>query len=260
MQNTNELSALSKTLFIPLSVRAAETASRAPVVVDEMAVAILRQCDTAGMVVDGGGIAAHGILARTQVMDAETKRFLSEHPRAIVVNLGAGLDTRFFRLDDGAVRWYDLDLPEVIALRKRFLDENGRLRFLSSSVLDDAWTREITREASDAVLIIAEGLLMYFSESDVREILRLLTAAFQGAEMLLDVVHPYFVGKKISSDFLWGVAEPKEIEAFAPGARILRAWSTGDLLKNRQPLLLRLMNANPSTRNRSRILHIQLKG
>ena len=99
---------------------------------------------------------------------------------------------------------------------------------------------------------------MYFSEQDVRQIFYLLDKHFKGAHMYFDVVHSYFMGKGISSTFLWGLDKAEDIEKICPSIQLIHAWSTGDLLKSRQPLLLRLLNFLPSTKNRSQILHIQI--
>ena len=98
---------------------------------------------------------------------------------------------------------------------------------------------------------------MYFSGDDVRHIFDILAEHFPGAHMYFDVVNSFFVGKGISSAFQWGLDRAKDITAMHPNIHLVRSWSTGDLLKERQPLPLRLMNFLPSTRNRSQILHIQ---
>lgn len=260
MLKTDELSTLSKTLFIPLAVRAKETANKRPLVVDEMAVNILSQWDTESITIDGGEISTHGILARTQVIDTEVKNLLAENPCATVINLGAGLDTRFFRLDNGIVQWYDLDLPDVISFRKQFISENERLHFVSKSVLDNTWVSEIKWSEKNTTFIIAEGLFMYFTESEVKEILNILVTTFPKADLLFDVVHDFFVGKKISSDFLWGIKKAREIECLNLNVTVVKAWSAGNLLKERQSAVFRLLNVFPSTRNRSQIIHLKLKG
>ena len=75
--------------------------------------------------------------------------------------------------------------------------------------------------------------------------------------MYFDVVHNFFVGKKISSDFLWGLDNARDIEKIQTNIKLINSWSTGNLLKERQSLFFRIMNLLPSTRNRSQILHIQ---
>lgn len=260
MKKTDELSALAQTLFIPLAVRAKEARCEHPLLTDNMAVDIFNQCDTENMVIDGGEISTHGILARTKIIDAEVKNILNQNPHTIVINLGAGLDTRFFRVDNEAIQWYDLDLPEVILLRKQFIPENERLHFISKSVLGHSWINEIKYSPKDTVILIAEGLLMYFTEDEVKEILNFLVANFPRADMLLDVVHSFFVGKKISSNFLWGIAKSKEMESLNKDITVIEAWSAGKLLKQRQSLIFRLLNIFPSTQNRSQIIHLKLGG
>lgn len=259
MKRTDELSALTQTLFIPLAVRAKETECEHPVLTDKMAVDIFSQCDISNMVIDGGEISTHGILARTKIIDTEVKNILTRNPHAIVINLGVGLDTRFFRLDNGTAQWYDLDLPEVISLRKQFIFENQRLHFISKSVMDYSWINEISCSPNNTIILIAEGLLMYFSEDEVKEVLDVLETKFPKADMLMDVVHSFFIGKKISSDFLWGIAKAKEIEKLNKDISVIQAWSVGRLLKQRQSLTFRLLNMFPSTKNRSQIIHMKLE-
>lgn len=259
MKKANELSVLAQTLFIPLAVRAKEAECSRPIFIDKMAIDIFNQCDTRNVIIDGGEISTHGILARTQVIDTEVESLLSVNPNAIVINLGAGLDTRFFRLDNGTVKWYDLDLPEVIALRKQFIAENDRLHFVAKSVMDYSWIDEIKYSSNDTVILIAEGLLMYFTENDVKKILSILIKKFPNADMFFDVVHSFFIGKKISSGFLWGIAKAKELESLNNEISVMQAWSTGSLIKQRQSLIFRMLNVFPSTKNRSQIIHLKLE-
>lgn len=165
------------------------------------------------------------------------------------------MDTRICRVDNGILKWYDLDLPEVISIRRQFFSENERIRFISKSVLDSAWVSEIN--TSGRVVIIAEGLLMYFTEENVAYIFGLLANHFPEAHMFFDVIHTFFINKKISSTFLWGIDNAKDVEKLDSRIKLIQSWSTGNLLKNRQPLFLKMFNFLPSTRNRSQILHIQ---
>ncbi len=253
------LQPISETLFLPLAARAKETKRDHPVITDAKAAEILQTMNLENTITDGGELSTIGILARTKVIDEEVLGILSRNPTAVILNLGAGLDTRIFRIDNGLVRWYDLDLPEVIRLRSQYFCENERVRFLAKSVFDPTWTAEIDIPDGAAVILIAEGLLMYFSQEEVRGLLALLSQRFPGAHMFFDVVHSYFINKKISSTFTWGMDNARDIEKFNPNIRLLQAWSTGDLLKERQSRLLRMLNFLPATRNRSQILHIQFQ-
>jgi len=61
----------------------------------------------------------------TREMDRYVRDFLGRYPEAVVVHFGCGLDSRFERVDNGRVEWYDLDLPDVIGLRRKFIGDEG---------------------------------------------------------------------------------------------------------------------------------------
>lgn len=252
-------SPISETLIIPLLAKAKESRRKDPIVEDAKALEVIQQLtfDTARF--EGGEISDLGIISRTQVLDKEIRRLSNAGAGLVIINLGAGLDTRESRIADAGITWFDLDLPEVINLRRRFFEENERTRFISKSVLDDSWTEEIPVEDTENLVIVAEGLLMYFPESEVREILKKLSEKYPGAHMYFDVVHSYFVGKGITGKFLWGIDKAEDIEKLNENIELVKAWSTGDLNKKRQSLFLRAMNILPATRNRSQILHIRFK-
>ncbi len=254
-----DLLPVSETLFIPLVARAIETVRCNPVIEDKKSVEILKSMNLEHKITDGGQISTLGILARTKIIDEEFDRLLSSKPEVNIINLGAGLDTRITRKDDCRLTWYDLDLPHVIQLRRKFFSEGERVHFIAASVLDESWTEQIKITENSKNIIIAEGLLMYFSEEEVAQILTLLSHKFPGADMFFDVVHSYFINKKISSNFLWGIDYAEDIEKLSSRVELIQSWSAGNLLRERQPLILRLLNILPATKNRSQILHIRFK-
>ena len=67
------------------------------------------------------------MVARAKEFDDKIRAFITEHPRASVINLGAGLDTTFYRVDNGLVQWYDLDFPDVIGIREQLLPPTDRM-------------------------------------------------------------------------------------------------------------------------------------
>jgi O-methyltransferase involved in polyketide biosynthesis len=99
-------------------------------------------------------------VVRTELLDRAPEAFINRHPQAVTLNIGYGLDTRFSRLDNGKVQWYDLDLPETT--RMHFFDETDRYRMIPQVFFDYSWIDEVDRKKS--VLIIAEGVLMYFQK------------------------------------------------------------------------------------------------
>jgi O-methyltransferase involved in polyketide biosynthesis len=228
-----------------------------PVIQDKKAAEIMTQVETGDIIIDGGKIVTHGILARTKVIDDEIKKILLDKPDITIINLGTGLDTRICRIDNSQLKCFELDMPDVIALRRKYFMENARIRFIAKSVLDDTWIQDVGKENGNNIVIIAEGLLMYFSEEDVKRIFQLLSNNFPNATMYFDVVHSFFVGKGISSAFNWGLDKAKNIKKLNHNIQLVHSWSTGNILKNRQSLFLRIMNFLPSTRNRSQILKIK---
>lgn len=258
-KNISNLLPISETLFIPLVARATETARDNPIISDTKSVEILRTMNLEDKITDGGSISTLGILSRTKIIDDEVNRILSQNANATIINLGAGLDTRITRVDNGLLKWYDLDLPDAIRVRSQFFSENERDQAIPKSVLDTTWTEQIHPYENSRVIIIAEGLLMYFMEEDVSKILALLANHYPGSHMFFDVVHSYFINKKISSTFLWGIDQAKDIEKLHSSVELIQSWSAGNLLKERQPMILRLLNILPATKNRSQILHIRFK-
>jgi O-methyltransferase involved in polyketide biosynthesis len=125
--------------------------------------------------------------------DDKIKDYIAEHPNASVVNIGAGLDTTFYRVDNGLLQWYDLDLPAVIHIRKQLLLEPDRVTCIAKSFLDQSWCKDVDTE--NGVFMIAGGLLRYFEESQVKKFFSMLADNFPGGEIVFDVE------SKLDSDF-----------------------------------------------------------
>lgn len=127
---------------------------------------------------------------RSRLFDDAVRPWLAAHPGGTVVELGAGLETQFSRVDDGKVRWLCVDLPEAIAVRERFLPGAGRCRHVGKSALDLGWLDEV--DSARGVFISAQGLFMYFEESDVRQLFVAVTERFPGVEWMFDTIPRWF--------------------------------------------------------------------
>ena len=157
-------------MLIPLWARAVELKRPEPIVRDQKAVDILSLIKYDFNKFSKSWLSQVGVSVRTAVLDAAASRFLTENPGAVVVNLGAGLDTRLERLkSDNLHCWYDLDVPEAIELRRRFFEESERNRFVSKSVFDFSWFEDIS-PGDRPLLFIAEGMLMYFKEEEIQSL------------------------------------------------------------------------------------------
>lgn len=114
-----------------------------------------------------------GVIARTILLDRMVKNYIEKHPTATVINIACGMDIRFYRVGNGQIRWYNIDLPVTIDVRKQFLEENGRVKMLAKSAMDASWADEIEKTTAPALVVI-EGLSMYLSEEDIKPYFRLL--------------------------------------------------------------------------------------
>lgn len=148
---------------------------------------------------------------------------------AVVVNLACGLDTRCCRVD-GYAHWYDLDLPETIAVRERLLPEHDAISQLAMSAMDD-WGGEITEQGA-SVLVIIEGLTMYLSQADVQRIFAVIAGRFPEAAVFVETMSPMVVRrfreKSIEGShakFTWGVKGGTALAALLPDFRFVEQHS-----------------------------------
>ncbi len=160
--------------------------------------------------------------------DRWTRAFLAANPDSTVLHLGCGLDTRVFRIDPGpGVRWFDVDFPDVIALREKLYPERAGYRRVGTSVTDLAWLDAVP--ADRPVMAVAEGLLMYLPEQDGLALLRRLTERFPSGQIAFDAYTRAMVrlvsrlaavrGAKV--ELVWGVGDPRELEKDVPGLRLV---------------------------------------
>jgi len=158
-EQASDLEGVQATLLLPLWGRAQESLSDNPVLNDPLAVSITRSLpQSLSSLFEGlSRVSRESWIARSVYFDNKATRFLELHPDGTIVNAGCGLDTTFERIDNGRVRWFDLDLPEVIAVRRNYVQENDRRRFTAGSVLEGAWLNEVP--VSNPILLIMAGVI-----------------------------------------------------------------------------------------------------
>ncbi|MFX0174696.1 MAG: class I SAM-dependent methyltransferase [Candidatus Hodarchaeota archaeon] len=131
---------------------------------------------------------ALGLMMRAKSFDIALMKYLEKYPEATVVNLGCGLDTTFSRIDNGKIKWYDLDLPEAIEYRKQFIHESSRNIFIAKSVLDYSWFDDIEFDQKKGIFFIAGGLIYYFNEEEIKELFIRMTRRYPGGEIIFDAL------------------------------------------------------------------------
>jgi len=129
-----------------------------------------------------------GVIARTIMLDRQLKDIIKKHPDTVVVNVGAGFDDRFSRVDNGKIRWFDLDLPDSIAARRKAFDERDRVTMIAGSALEESWcaeVRESLKGRKSEPVFLAEGLFMYFTIDQIRTFLEILKNNFPDGGTLI---------------------------------------------------------------------------
>lgn len=249
------LSDVAATSLVTLYCRAIESQTQHPILSDPKAVELV---ETLNQTLSGSRDKLHrklvsgklekilvmSIAIRAKRYDEYVRAFLARTPNAVVVNIGCGLDTRFWRIDNGQVRFYDLDLPEVIAVKKHFFQENERYHFISSSVLDDEWIISLQQQEKGHFLFVVEGVFMYLHEEDVKSLVLTLQSHFPGSELVCEVFHKRWLSKFLKplvnakmqkrqglgkdAMFHFGIHESDEMEKWNSGIQFLDDWSYFD--------------------------------
>jgi O-methyltransferase involved in polyketide biosynthesis len=231
-KDLQSLNDVAETLLIPLYIRAIETQRRDALLKDEQAVALVRQMDYdfSRVLIDTRPESQVAVILRNREFDHYARDFLRRFTEAVVVHIGCGLDARFERVDNGRVEWYDLDLPEVIELRRKLIGGEGvRHHFLACSVLDSAWLNGMNVHRQRPFLFLAEGVLMYFEEAQVKSLVLTLKEHFPGAELAFDAFSPFFswannirvTRTKIGARSHWALKHSQDLERWGDGICLL---------------------------------------
>ena len=211
-----------ETMLQTLYARAKESQKKEHYIYDPKAVEIVSQLEYDFSKADKDGTMSSGVIARTIVLDKMVGEFLNKFPDAIVVNIACGMDTRCYRMQGKFSRWYNIDLPETSNIRKRFLEENGPVYQRAQSARDASYISEIEYKG-EPVLVIIEGLTMYLSETEVKQIFDIINKKFHKATVFVETMSPFVVRhvteKSIEGSqakFTWGVKNGSEFQKLIP--------------------------------------------
>ncbi|MHB0878742.1 MAG: class I SAM-dependent methyltransferase [Anaerolineae bacterium] len=236
--DTTQLSSVSATLLMPLYARALESRRPDAVLTDPWAADLVDRIEALSPRARRLRIDPKvqlSVALRSREFDRHARAFMAHSPGAVVVQIGCGLDSRFRRVDDGQVEWYDLDLPKVIDLRWKLIgDEGERHHLLAGSVLDGAWLDWLGTRKQRPMLFLAEGVLMYFEEAQVRALVLRLRQRFPGAELVCDVLSPWIATVhnlrlrlspgRVGARYRWAPQQSRDLEAWGSGIRLLTQW------------------------------------
>jgi O-methyltransferase involved in polyketide biosynthesis len=190
-----ELSGVPETLLWTLYHRAEEARRPDAVLKDPLAVELVDRIDYPFSRFGATEWRARWQALRALRFDIEVRRFLAARPGATVVALGEGLETQFWRVDDGRVRWVTVELPEVVSAVGGLLPPSDRRRVIARSALELAWLDEV---AGPDVMVTAQGLLMYLERDDADGLIRAIASRLPGGAMVFDTV-PFWASRATQS-------------------------------------------------------------
>lgn len=227
-----KLEGAAESLLLTLASRAFESTHQRPIVRDEVATALLQRLEYDASQVAQDRLYHTIICLRTRRFDTAVASFLRVHPTGTIVNLGCGLDTRFERVDNGQARWFELDFPDVIELRRKLLEENPRRRFVGCSLSDLRWLDKVAEFASAPILFVAEGVLMFVEPADVNGLLSAVCARFPRSQLLFDAVTPAEVSlqryhptlRKTGARLRWGLSNARALRRAHPALSLMSEW------------------------------------
>jgi O-methyltransferase involved in polyketide biosynthesis len=263
MEANIDLKEEKSTLFITLCAKAMDYRSPHSILHDKAADDLLRR-----LAIDPSKYQGFGheiIVVRARQLDEWTVDFLQKNDNAVVLNLGCGLDTRYIRIQPPAsVDWYDLDYPDVIALRKEYYSMSMNYHMIASSVTDAGWMDGLPRHRP--VMIVAEGLLEYLESDAVKTLLHRLTEHFPHGRMAFDVMSSFAIKSgqaKLKENFgavhKWAVDRLPEVDKLNPGMQRMAAISPFSFSSTRglpfgRRGMFALLGLAPAFRNMLRVL------
>lgn len=234
------------TMLATLYGRALDSRLENPVLADHAADEAVKQIDFDFSKIGVNRNIVASVALRAKQFDDWAAEFLREHPEAVVLHLGCGMDTRFQRLaPPPTAHWFDVDYPEVIELRRKLYPAAKNHTNLGTSVTNFAWLDEVPSDRS--ALIVAEGLTMYLTPAEGTELVRRLVAKFTHGELMCDVFSRFAIKahkinpvvRKAGATLYWGINDPHELEGY--GLTLVSSldaahWSTPDVRARLGPL------------------------
>jgi len=231
---------IPESMLHALYARAKESGRQDHHIYDEKAMELVERMDYDFSAAGQEIVMGRGVLARTILLDRMVSEYIERYPDASVVSMACGMDTRFYRVDNGRIRWYDLDLPVTIEARDRLLGAQERVLRIAESAMEDTWPEKV--DTKGPVLIVAEGLSMYLDRQGVQKIFKIIRTHFTQAEVFLEAASPYTVKNAVENTgegsrpkYTWGVKNGRQLQKMLTGFRAVKSVSLMEGLKEMYP-------------------------
>lgn len=233
---------VSETLLIPLYMRAQESKEENPIIVDTKSVELLSKVDYDFSKFSADERCQRYISLRTKYFDEAVRKFVDKYDDAVVVLIACGLDPRVERISiEKEYQVYELDLPDVINLRKKFLPESSNNRYIAGSITNDEWIQTIkASHPYGHFLFILEGISMYLTEEEMKNVFKNIDDNFDHAEVHVERMNKFFSKRtylqksvnNTNATFNWGCDNPKEIEQWCESFKLKDEYYYSDGQKN----------------------------
>ena len=227
---------IQETALIPLAIKASETARPNARIKDEKAKEIIGALGVDVSKYDPF-MSHEGVVARTIMFRDALIKLLKKYPEALCINLGCGFDDKFSQVDNGRLTWFDVDLPDQIAVRRKVYEDRDRCTMLDGSALESSWTEQLPK--NDMNIIVMEGVLEYFSKAQVGTCLKMLCDSFEHGYLLAELHSPFLekhgkhhdAVKHTNATFGWGTKSGKEYLDLEPRMKLVLERSYNDEMK-----------------------------
>ena len=213
------LEGVEKTMLLTLFAKAKHSQQKNHKFYDSKAIEVISKVDYDFSAAEKDKFMQLGTIARTIVLDEMVGEYIKAHPDCAIVNIASGMDTRFNRLDNGRIYWYNVDLENSAKYRLKYIEDTDRVKTLAYSAMDPSWADEI--KIRNDILFIVEGLTMYLNQKDVEEIINIIDANFEKCSVFMEIMPPISVKntkeesvEETNSKFIWGVEKGKELLQF----------------------------------------------
>jgi O-methyltransferase involved in polyketide biosynthesis len=203
------------------------------------------------------------IATRAATFDMLTRGYLADHSDTTVLHLGCGMDSRVFRVNPpDSVAWYDVDYPDVIDVRRSLFPERPAYQMIGSPLDDLRWLSDVPGDHPG--LMIAEGVLPYLTEGNVKTVLNALTHHFPSGQMVFDAMPKLFLNSastvaNTGASYRWALDNPQDIKRLEPKLELVKEFRMHELVGYSRfalPLraMYRVMEISPALRRADRIV------
>lgn len=261
-----------ETLLIPLYGKAKENNKRKPILIDKKAVEIVSQIDYKFKTLNIPEKTNIMMCLRAKLIDNFVKDFLTQNNESAALHLGCGLDSRYIRIENNNVDWYDVDFKEVVDIRKHFYFETDKYHMIPSSVTENEWFDKIPKDKKHYI-VIAEGLLMYLKENEIKALICNLRERVGSCTLIFDAFSVYTAKKvnnhpsikKTGAVVHWGIDDPLELTKWDDGIQLVgeQYFTENDEINNLGTgarIMFKIANLFAAAKNAQRLLIYRIEG